>query len=133
VVRGEPRFLDGRQDTLLNPTFLAQVLSPSEARDRGRKFEHYRSIESLQNYLMVASDRQHTDLYTYPPQPDRRWLLTPASRPEACIEIQSINCKLCIAELCEKVDRSETAPPAPLTWRAAPVGSPACAVSASSL
>ena len=82
VVCGEPRFLDGRQDTLLNPTFLAEVLSPSEAY-RGRKFEHYGSIESLQNYLMVASDRQDTDLYTYARQPDRRWLLTPASRPGA--------------------------------------------------
>jgi Uma2 family endonuclease len=48
VVCGEPRFLDGRQDTLLNPTFPAEVLSPSETYDRGRKFEHYRSIESLQ-------------------------------------------------------------------------------------
>ena len=42
VVCGEPQFLDGRRDTLLNPNLIVEVLSPStEAHDRGRKFEHY--------------------------------------------------------------------------------------------
>src|SRR5579864_7547632 len=29
VVCGEPKFMDGHRDTLLNPTFIAEVLSPS--------------------------------------------------------------------------------------------------------
>src|SRR5882757_8865070 len=38
VTCGEPHLLDGRRDTLLNPTVIAEVLSPStEAYDRGRK------------------------------------------------------------------------------------------------
>ncbi len=45
VVCGAPQFLDARRDTLLNPTLIVEVLSPStEAYDRGRKFEHYQSI-----------------------------------------------------------------------------------------
>ena len=74
VVCGEPRVLDNQMDTLLNPSVLVEVLSPStEDYDRGRKFEQYQSIESLREYLMLASDRVHADLYTR--QPDGRWLL----------------------------------------------------------
>ena len=48
VVCGEPRFADGLGDTLINPTLIAEVLSPStEAYDRGFKFAQYRTLESL--------------------------------------------------------------------------------------
>ncbi|HEY7392350.1 MAG TPA: Uma2 family endonuclease, partial [Bryobacteraceae bacterium] len=37
---GEPRYLDQVRDVLLNPSLIAEVLSPStEAYNRGRKFE----------------------------------------------------------------------------------------------
>jgi Uma2 family endonuclease len=59
---------------------VVEVLSPStEAYDRGRKFEQYKAIESLREYLLVASDRIHADLYTR--QTDGRWLLTSADTP----------------------------------------------------
>ena len=103
VVCGERRFLDDRRDTLLNPSLLIEVLSPStEAYDRGRKFEHYRSIESLGEYLLVASDRVHADLYTR--QPDGRWLLTSADRLEDSLDLESVGCRLALADLYEKVD-----------------------------
>ena len=103
VVCGERQFVDERRDILLNPSLLVEVLSPStEAFDRGRKFEHYRSIESFGEYLLVASDRVHTDLYTR--GPDGRWLLTSADRLEDSLDLQSIGCRLALAELYEKVD-----------------------------
>ena len=102
VVCGERRYLDDRRDTLLNPSLLVEVLSPSTEDDRGRKFESYRSIESLSEYLLVASDRVHVDLYTR--QPDGRWLLTSASRLEDSLDLQSAGFRLALAELYEKVD-----------------------------
>jgi Uma2 family endonuclease len=46
----EQRFQDDVQDTLLNPTLIVEVLSPStEAYDRGKKFISYTSIPSLPN------------------------------------------------------------------------------------
>ena len=43
--------------TLLHPTLVAEVLSPStEAFDRGDKFIAYRAIPSLQHYLVVSQD-----------------------------------------------------------------------------
>ena len=101
VVCNNPRFVDGELDTLLNPTFLAEILSPStEAYDRGRKSEHYRQIESLAEYLLVAQDRMHVDLYTR--QPNGTWALTEASQPQDTIEIRSIECMLSLADLYEK-------------------------------
>jgi Uma2 family endonuclease len=100
---GEPRFLDSYVDTLINPTVLVEVLSPStEAYDRGRKFEHYRSITTLQEYLLVASDRVHVDLYTR--QPDSRWLLTSASQEEESISLSSLGCVLTLNELYRDFD-----------------------------
>src|SRR5215471_8343647 len=98
ILCGEPRVRDSYLDTLLNPTVLVEVLSPStEAYDRGRKFEHYQSIDTLREYLLVASDRVHVDLYTR--QPDSRWLLTSASQEEESISLSTIGCVLTLNEL----------------------------------
>jgi Uma2 family endonuclease len=103
VVCGEPQFPDEEKDTLLNPSLLVEVLSPStEAYDLGRKFEHYRSIESLGEYLVVATDRIHADLFTR--QADGSWLLRSASRMEDSLDLQSVGCRLTLADLYEKVE-----------------------------
>ena len=106
VVCGEPRFLDERRDTLLNPTLIAEVLSEStEQYDRGRKFEHYRPLESLAEYLLVSSQRVSADLFTR--QPDGRWMLTASSRLEDSLDLPSVGCHLALADLYEKVEFSE--------------------------
>jgi Uma2 family endonuclease len=105
AVCGEQRFLDDQRDTLLNPGLLVEVLSPStEAYDRGRKFEQYKSIESLRDYLLVASDRLHADLYMR--QADGRWLLTSADSLEDSLTLESVGAQLTLADLYEKVDFS---------------------------
>ena len=55
VTKGEEHYLENAPDTLLNPLLLIEVLSGStEARDRGPKFEAYRAIDSLREYVLVA-------------------------------------------------------------------------------
>lgn len=98
---GEPQFLDGQLDTLLNPSLVVEVLSPStEAYDRGRKFELYQAIESLREYLLLASDRMHADLYTR--GADGSWLRRSFGTPEDTIAIASIDCTLKLADVYEK-------------------------------
>jgi len=107
AVCGEPQFQDDERDNLLNPTLIAEVLSRStEAYDRGRKFEHYKSIESFQQYLLIASDRVHVDLFTR--KPDGDWLLKSADRLDDSLELQSIGCRLTLADLYNKVDMPRT-------------------------
>lgn len=98
VVSEEPRFLGSQQDALLNPTLIVEVLSPStEAYDRGRKFDHYKTIESLKEYVLISADRIHVDLYSR--QPNDRWLLTSADSAEENVELQSIGVRLSLSEL----------------------------------
>jgi Uma2 family endonuclease len=74
VACGELKYRDERRDTLLNPLVLFEVLSEStEAYDRGRKFEHYRSLASLAEYILVAQDKPHVEQFVR--QPSGRWLL----------------------------------------------------------
>lgn len=99
----EPVFLDERRDTLINPSVLAEVLSAStEAYDRGKKFDHYQSIDSLKEYLLVSSDRVHADLFTR--QSDGRWILSKANALEDWIDLASLECRLSLADLYAKVE-----------------------------
>jgi Uma2 family endonuclease len=103
AICGEPQFLDDQRDTLLNPSLIVEVLSPStELYDRVRKFEQYRSLDSVNEYLLVSSERVSAELYTR--QPDGRWLLTTVSRMEDSIDLQSVGALLALADLYEKVD-----------------------------
>jgi Uma2 family endonuclease len=103
AVCGESRFLDDQRDTLLNPVMIIEVLSPStEAYDRGRKFDHYKTVESLREYLLISADRVHADLYTR--QSDNRWLLTSASSLEDTLTLESVDALIILAALYEKVE-----------------------------
>jgi len=102
VVCGEPRFEDDYVDTLLNPTLIIEVLSEStELYDRGKKFGFYRSIESLAEYLLVAQDEHRVEQYVK--QSDGRWLLSDYRSLEDVIELPSIQCKLAMREIYDKV------------------------------
>ncbi len=55
----------GKKDVVLNPILIVEVLSPStESYDRNEKFGHYRSIETLTDYLLVEQDQAQVMLYT---------------------------------------------------------------------
>lgn len=108
AVCGEPKFVDDAQDTLLNPGLIVEVLSKTtEAYDRGRKFELYQSIASLREYLLLASDRMHADLYVR--QSDGHWLLIPAGQPEDVLNLESVGCQIRLADLYDKVKFDSTA------------------------
>jgi Uma2 family endonuclease len=97
----KPLFEDDVLDTLLNPQVIVEVLSDTtEKYDRGKKFEHYRQIESLREYLLVAHDRRHGELFT---RDDGAWRLTEASGLEASIELSAIGCRLNLADVYAKV------------------------------
>jgi Uma2 family endonuclease len=102
VVCGEARFDDDQFDTLLNPKLIVEVLSESTERyDRGKKFEHYRKIESLTDYVLIAQDAPHIEHYE---RHADGWLLTEADDLAASIAIPSIACELRLAEVYDKVE-----------------------------
>ena len=99
----EPEFTDGRQDTLLNPQVIIEVLSPSTAAyDRGEKFLHYRLLPSLTDYLLVSQNAMRVEHYAR--QPDATWVLTDASGPDGESVLASVGCHLRLADIYDKVE-----------------------------
>ncbi len=108
VACGDIAFEDAELDTLLTPTVIVEVLSPStEGYDRGTKFERYRRIASFQEYILVAQDRVLVEHY-------RRhadgWLYTAYDAPRQSLHLPSIACTLHLTDIYRKV-RFPTAPP----------------------
>ena len=102
VMCGEAQFADGEFDTLLNPVVIIEVLSPSTERyDRGKKFQHYREIASLREYVLISQESPHIERYLR--QDGGGWLLSDAKGLEAAIELSSIGCRLALAEVYEQV------------------------------
>ncbi len=101
VVCGEPEFRDGREDTLLNPTVIVEVLSRStEAFDRGEKFLRYRHMESLTEYLFISQDERRIEQFTR--QADGSWRLTETHEAGAAT-LESIGCTLALGDVYDKV------------------------------
>lgn len=106
VVCGEPQFQDDVFDTLLNPVLLVEVLSDStEGYDRGRKFQHYRSIESLREYVLVSQNEARIEKYIK--TGDGFWLLSEAVGLDSEIEFSSIECLIPLHEVYDKIDFSD--------------------------
>lgn len=98
VVCGEPELEDEHHDTLLNPAVLIEVLSESTERyDRGRKAEHYRRIDALQEYLLVAQSEPRVERYRR--QGEREWVLTEAIGLEESMELASVGCVLALGDV----------------------------------
>lgn len=113
VVCGNPQFADSALDTLLNPVLVIEVLSPStESYDRGKKFQHYRQLESLREYVLISQDSPRIERFLR--QDDGTWLLTDAAGLDASLELASVACTLALAEVYEKVTfESEEVPEEP--------------------
>lgn len=113
VVCGNPQFADSALDTLLNPVLVIEVLSPStESYDRGKKFQHYRQLESLREYVLISQDSPRIERFLR--QDDGTWLLTDAAGLDASLELASVACTLALAEVYEKVTfQSEEVPEEP--------------------
>jgi Uma2 family endonuclease len=102
AVCGEARFEDQHTDTLLNPTVIVEVLSEStEAYDRGEKFAHYRRLETLREYVLVAQDKIRIEHFR---REGEEWILSEVSGSDATLHLGSIDCHIGVAAIYEKVD-----------------------------
>lgn len=103
VICGELEYAFTRRDTVTNPVLVVEVLSPStESYDRGKKFQHYRTLESLQEYVVISQDAAHIERFTR--QPDGDWLLHAAEGIEDTLELRSVSCTIALADVYDKVD-----------------------------
>ena len=101
VACGDLQFEDEELDTLLTPTVIVEVLSPStEAYDRGAKFASYRQLPTLREFLLVAQDRPSVEHYV---RDGERWVLTAVTDLDATIMLPAIGCTLRLREIYRRV------------------------------
>ena len=104
VVCGKPVFADGQSDVLVNPKLIFEVLSKStEEKDRGFKFQQYKMIASLEEYVLVSQSEPLVERYGR--QPGAAWTdYSEARGLEAAIEIRSLGLAIKLAEIYRDVD-----------------------------
>lgn len=101
VVCAEPHFEDDAFDTLLNPRVIIEVLSEhTEAYDRGKKFELYRQVPSLTDYVLVSQSERLIEHFVR--QPDDSWTLREI-RPGKPLRLVSLDCQLYVEDIYLKV------------------------------
>ncbi len=102
VVCDPPQFADDLFDTLLNPLLLVEVLSPStEGFDRGAKFQLYREIEALREYLLIAQDKPRIERYFR--QANGLWVLHDTVGLAASLSLESLPAQLKLTDLYARV------------------------------
>lgn len=102
VICGELHLDSAKRDTATNPTVLVEVLSPSTRDyDRGTKFQHYRTIDTLCEYMVISQELPHIEQYIR--QDNDEWLLREFERPGQVVTLESISCRLDLESIYEKV------------------------------
>jgi len=100
---GEPQFEDEHFDTLLNPLLIIEVLSEStESYVRGKKFAHYRAIESLLEYVLVSQSECRVERYCR--HDNDSWIYTEIADPNGSLELTSVVCRLKLSTIYDRVD-----------------------------
>src|SRR5581483_11830716 len=98
VVCGKPEFFGKGLDVLTNPVVIVEVLSPSSAAfDRGEKFELYREIPSLTEYVLVNTDSPHVEHFGR--QADDSWVYRDYRGLESTLVLVSIGCSVALKDV----------------------------------
>ena len=84
------------------PRLIVEVLSPStEAFDRGHKFTDYRKLETLQEYVLI--DTQRVSVECFRRNAEGRWVLYPYAEAEE-VQLASLDFRCPISTLYEEVE-----------------------------
>jgi Uma2 family endonuclease len=106
AVRGELTLLHEPAATLLNPAFIAEIMSPrTELYDRTAKFEHYQQIPTLSTYLLLAENSPRAEQFTR--ETASKWTYCSASGPHASLELPALKISLSLAEIYAGVEFSD--------------------------
>jgi Uma2 family endonuclease len=99
----------GVQDTILNPLVLFEVLSPStERRDRTKKYDSYRTIESLEEYFLVHQDVVRVEAFRRPKEGEwSQSLHTAYMGLETELVLESVGVRIPLSAIYEGLEISE--------------------------
>jgi Uma2 family endonuclease len=95
--------LEGRKDTITNPLMIAEVLSKStESYDRGKKFEHYRTIPTFQEYILIDQYRMHVDQFSK--TEEGRWLFSEYDGEGAVLSLTCVKLQIPLPDIYQEIE-----------------------------
>ncbi|MFB2977085.1 Uma2 family endonuclease [Microseira sp. BLCC-F43] len=95
--------LEGRKDTITNPLMIAEVLSIStESYDRGKKFEHYRTIPTFQEYILIDQYRMHVDQFSK--TEEGRWLFSEYDGEGAVLSLTCVKLQIPLPDIYQEIE-----------------------------
>ncbi|MCC5636169.1 Uma2 family endonuclease [Nostoc sp. CHAB 5844] len=105
VVKTPLEYQEGRRDTLINPVFIAEVLSKStKSYDRDEKFAAYRTIPSFQEYVLIDQYKMHVEQYYK--TDNNKWIFSEYEDEDVLLSFACIPCQVLLADIYDKVDFS---------------------------
>lgn len=103
VVCGGPQYVEERDDALINPTVIVEVLSKTtRGYASNQKFAFYRSIQTFQDYVLIDQERVHVDCYHK--EANGRWVLTEYNALENQLLIESLQVAIPLRRIYRRVD-----------------------------
>jgi Uma2 family endonuclease len=101
VVCGKIEFAPKRNDAITNPVLIVEVLSESTRDyDRGAKFNFYKQIPTLQEYIVVESESAHVERYR---RAGDLWTIETYDDLEATVHLESIPGTIPLKQIYSKV------------------------------
>jgi Uma2 family endonuclease len=103
VIQGELELQVGRQDSVINPLVIIEVLSKSTAEyDRQEKFRAYRTIPTFHEYLLIDQYSQHVEHYVKVSA--KKWDFQEYDETDTVVQLGTIDLALALADIYDKVN-----------------------------
>ena len=107
IICDEIETTDDKFDTITNPSVLFEILSPSTQKyDRIEKFDLYREIDSLKEYIMINSEK--ILVLQYIRNPDNSWLMMEYKSLDTSFTIQTVAVELKLSDIYFDINFSDT-------------------------
>ncbi len=106
VIKGSPIYYENRKDTIVNPTLIIEVLSPStQSYDREGKFIAYRSIKSFQEYVLISQTQIYGEKFVK--TGEKKWSLQEYYPEDNFITLELGAVSLKFTDIYHKVDLND--------------------------
>jgi len=108
VMNGEPTFADESAELLLDPTIIVEIFSNfTKSTDRTQKLEGFLTIAKIKEVLLVNENEMRIEHYAR--QNAKQWIYRIYNERDDVISLESINCKLSLAEVYAQIKLAESA------------------------
>lgn len=103
VIKEPPEYWNDRRDAVCNAQLVIEVLSnKAKDYDRAGKFEIYRTLPELQDYILVSQDKVHVEHFVK--QAPQQWLLTEYNALSDVLHIAQLDESLVLSDIYDKVE-----------------------------